>query len=166
MKNGKLFVIIGGIIIAAALTFTVGIQSAQNRAIGLEESVYTAESDIKVQEKARVDKVYNLADCVKQYDRHESDTLNQLADKMSKGNQIEDVSTALAAVTYSYPELKSNENYKQLMQELTVIENQLSQYRENYNSNIKRNLIILVQQPQHLLFLKHLQYYYLLLDDI
>lgn len=46
MKNGKLFVIIGGIIIAAALTFTVGIQSAQNRAIGLEESVYTAESDI------------------------------------------------------------------------------------------------------------------------
>lgn len=137
MKNGKLFVIIGGIIIAAALTFTVGIQSAQNRAIGLEESVYTAESDIKVQEKARVDKVYNLADCVKQYDRHESDTLNQLADKMSKGNQIEDVSTALAAVTYSYPELKSNENYKQLMQELTVIENQLSQYRENYNSNVK-----------------------------
>ena len=75
MKNGKLFVIIGGIIIAAALTFTVGIQSAQNRAIGLEESVYTAESDIKVQEKARVDKVYNLADCVKQYDRHESDVL-------------------------------------------------------------------------------------------
>ena len=74
MKNGKLFVIIGGIIIAAALTFTVGIQSAQNRAIGLEESVYTAESDIKVQEKARVDKVYNLADCVKQYDRHESKT--------------------------------------------------------------------------------------------
>ena len=137
MKNGKLFVIIGGIIIAAALTFTVGIQSAQNRAIGLEESVYTAESDIKVQEKARVDKVYNLADCVKQYDRHESDTLNQLADKMSKGNQIENVSTALAAVTYSYPELKSNENYKQLMQELTVIENQLSQYRENYNSNVK-----------------------------
>lgn len=103
----------------------------------MEESVYTAESDIKVQEKARVDKVYNLADCVKQYDRHESDTLNQLADKMAKGNQIEDVSTALAAVTYSYPELKSNENYKQLMQELTVIENQLSQYRENYNSNIK-----------------------------
>ena len=56
---------------------------------------------------------------------------------MSKGNQIENVSTALAAVTYSYPELKSNENYKQLMQELTVIENQLTQYRENYNSNVK-----------------------------
>lgn len=138
-NNGwKVGLIVAGIVIAVVLCSVVWVQSAQNRAIGLEESVYTAESDIKVQEKARVDKVYNLADCVKQYDKHESNTLTQLADKMSKGNQIEDVNTALAAVTYAYPELKSNENYKQLMQELTVIENQLSQYRENYNNGIKK----------------------------
>ena len=136
-NNGwKVGLIVAGIIIAIVLCGVVWVQSAQNRAIGLEESVYTAESDIKVQEKARVDKVYNLADCVKQYDKHESNTLSQLAESMSKGNQIEDVNTALAAVTYAYPELKSNENYKQLMQELTVIENQLSQYRENYNYGI------------------------------
>lgn len=138
-NNGwKVGLIVAGIIIAIVLCGVVWVQSAQNRAIGLEESVYTAESDIKVQEKARVDKVYNLADCVKQYDKHESNTLSQLAESMSKGNQIEDVNTALAAVTYAYPELKSNENYKQLMQELTVIENQLSQYRENYNNGIKK----------------------------
>ena len=138
-NNGwKVGLIVAGIIIAIVLCGVVWVQSAQNRAIGLEESVYTAESNIKVQEKARVDKVYNLADCVKQYDKHESNTLSQLAESMSKGNQIEDVNTALAAVTYAYPELKSNENYKQLMQELTVIENQLSQYRENYNNGIKK----------------------------
>lgn len=138
-NNGwKVGLIVAGIIIAIVLCGVVWVQSAQNRAIGLEESVYTAESDIKVQEKARVDKVYNLADCVKQYDKHESNTLSQLAESMSKGNQIEDLNTALAAVTYAYPELKSNENYKQLMQELTVIENQLSQYRENYNNGIKK----------------------------
>lgn len=138
-NNGwKVGLIVAGIIIAIVLCGVVWVQSAQNRAIGLEESVYTAESDIKVQEKARVDKVYNLADCVKQYDKHESNTLSQLAESMSKGNQIEDVNTALAAVTYAYPELKSNENYKQLMKELTVIENQLSQYRENYNNGIKK----------------------------
>lgn len=138
-NNGwKVGLIVAGIIIAIVLCGVVWVQSAQNRAIGLEESVYTAESDIKVQEKAHVDKVYNLADCVKQYDKHESNTLSQLAESMSKGNQIEDVNTALAAVTYAYPELKSNENYKQLMQELTVIENQLSQYRENYNNGIKK----------------------------
>lgn len=137
-SSWKSALIITGIVAVIAIAVVVWVQSAQNRAIGLEESVYTAESDIKVQEKARVDKVYNLADCVKQYDKHESNALSQLADSMSKGNQIEDVNTALAAVTYAYPELKSNENYKQLMQELTVIENQLSQYRENYNSGVKK----------------------------
>lgn len=97
-----------------------GVQWSQNRAISLEEAVYTAESDIKVQEKRRVDLVYNLSDCVKQYDEHESETLTGLADGMSKGNNVEDVSTAIAAVTYAYPELKSNENYKQLMNEFSL----------------------------------------------
>lgn len=86
MKNGwKLPVIIGAVIVAFILMIVIGVQSAQNRAISLEESVYTAQSDIKVQEKRRVDLVYNLADCVKQYDKHESATLSQLA---VNGNDI------------------------------------------------------------------------------
>lgn len=115
-----------------------GIQLPQNRAIGMEESVYTAESDIKVQEKRRVDLVYNLADCVKQYDKHESETLTALADGMSKGDNVEEVDTALAAVTYAYPELKSNANYKQYMNELATTENKIAQYRENYNQSVKQ----------------------------
>ena len=55
---------------------------------------------------------------------------------MGRGNQIEDVNTALAAVTYAYPELKSNENYKQLMNELAITENEIAQYRENYNQSV------------------------------
>ena len=91
-----------------------------------------------MQEKRRVDLVYNLADCVKQYDSHESETLTKLADNMSNGNNVEDVNTAIAAVTYSYPELKSNENYKQLMNELSTTENMIAQYRENYNKSIDK----------------------------
>lgn len=56
---------------------------------------------------------------------------------MGRDNQIEDVNTALAAVTYAYPELKSNENYKQLMNELSITENKITQYRENYNQSVK-----------------------------
>lgn len=139
MKNSwKLPLIISGAVVAVILFCLFSVQSAQNQAIGLEESVYTAESDIKVREKARVDKVYNLADCVKQYDKHESETLTNLAENMNTGNNIEDVNTALAAVTYAYPELKSNENYKQFMNELTIIENQIAQYRENYNRSVTR----------------------------
>lgn len=135
-KGWKLPLIFAGAAIAVVLMCIFGVQSSQNKAISLEETVYTADSDIKVQEKRRVDLIYNLADCVKQYDSHESDTLTGLAENMSKGNSIEDVNTAIAAVTYAYPELKSNENYKQLMNELSITENMIAQYRENYNKSI------------------------------
>jgi len=49
-------------VVAIALLVVFGVQSFQNRAIALEEQVNTAQSDIKVQEKRRVDLVYNLAD--------------------------------------------------------------------------------------------------------
>ena len=136
MKNWKLSAIILGSVLAVILMCVTGVQWSQNRAISLEEAVYTAESDIKVQEKRRVDLVYNLSDCVKQYDKHESEALTGLADGMSKGNNVEDVSTAIAAVTYAYPELKSNENYKQLMNELSITENMIARYRENYNKSV------------------------------
>ena len=136
MKNYKMILIVVGTVIAFTLMCLIGIQSVKNKAIILEEAVYTAESDIKVQEKRRVDLVYNLADSVQQYDKHESETLKELAGGMGRGNQIEDVNTALAAVTYAYPELKSNENYKQLMNELAITENEIAQYRENYNQSV------------------------------
>lgn len=136
MKNWKLSAIILGSVLAVILMCVTGVQWPKNLAISLEEAVYTAESDIKVQEKRRVDSVYNLADCVKQYDKHESETLARLADGMSKGNYVEDVNTTIAAVTYAYPELKSNENYKQFMNELSITENMIAQYRENYNKSV------------------------------
>ena len=137
MKNKwKLTIITGTAIIGVTLLGVFGVQSSQNKAISLEESVTSAESDIKVQEKRRVDLIYNLADCVQQYDVHESDTLTALAENMNNGNSMNEVNTAIAAVTYSYPELKSNDNYKQLMNELSTTENMIAQYRENYNKSI------------------------------
>ena len=70
MNKWKLPLIIGAGVIAVILLCVFGVQSSQNKAIALEEQVNTAQSDIKVQEKRRVDLVYNLADCVKQYDKH------------------------------------------------------------------------------------------------
>lgn len=130
------------IVVAAVVAFILlcvfVVQSAQNKAINLQEMVRTADSDIKVQEYARVSKVYNLADCVKEYDRHEAETLKDIAQSMSATNSLQDVNTALAGVVYNYPELKSNENYKQFMTELSIIENTLAQYRENYNKSVEK----------------------------
>lgn len=132
----KMPLIIIGVVAAVALLGVVSVQSFQNKAISLQESVYTAQSDIKVQEKRRVDLVYNLADCVEKYDQHESDTLKDMAESMSQGNTTENVSTAISAIGYSFPELKSDTNYKQLMNELATTENIMAQYRENYNQSV------------------------------
>ena len=138
MKNNwKLVLIIGAGVIAVILLCVFGIQSSQNKAFALEEQVNTAQSDIKVQEKRRVDLVYNLADCVKQYDRHEAETLTAIVEGRGSTGDIENVTTAIAAVSEAYPELKSNENYKQLMNELSMTENLIAEYRSNYNKQIK-----------------------------
>lgn len=137
--NWKLPLISVVAVMTVVLMCIFGVQSAQNRAISLEESIYTADSDINVQEMARVSKVYNLADCVKQYDLHESKTLTSLAESMSKGNNVESAQTAINAISYNYPDnLKSSENYQILMKDLALIENTLAQYRENYNNCVNQ----------------------------
>ena len=85
------------------------VQSSQNKAFSLEEQVNTAQADIRVQEKRRVDLVYNLVDCVKQYDKHEAETLTAIVEGRSSAGDIENVATAVTAVSEAYPELKSNE---------------------------------------------------------
>lgn len=136
-KNWKLCLIILAGILSIILLCVFGVQSSQNKAFSLEEQVNTASSDIKVQEKRRVDLVYNLADCVKQYDKHEADTLTSIVDGRGSSGDIENVTTAITAVSEAYPELKSNENYKELMNELSMTENLIAEYRSNYNKQIK-----------------------------
>lgn len=138
MKNLKLGLIIAAGVIAVILLCVFGVQSSQNKAFALEEQVNTAQSDIKVQEKRRVDLVYNLADCVKQYDKHEAETLTAIVEGRGSTGDIENVTTAITAVSEAYPELKSNENYKQLMNELAMTENLIAEYRSNYNKQIKQ----------------------------
>lgn len=137
MKTTKLIGLIIAAILAVVLLGVFVVQGAQNTAIALEEQVEAAASDIQVQEKRRVDLVYNLADCVKQYDEHEANTLRDIVDGRSNSGSIEDVQMAISAVSEAYPELKSNENYKELMNELSMTENMIAEYRSNFNSQVK-----------------------------
>lgn len=136
-SNWKIPLIIGVGVLAVIILCVFGVQSSQNKAFVLEEQVNTAKSDINIQEKRRVDLVYNLADCVKQYDKHEAETLTAIVDGRGSTGDIENVTTAITAVSEDYPELKSNENYKQLMNELSISENLIAEYRSNYNKQIK-----------------------------
>lgn len=121
----------------AALAFIMIAQSTQNKAYSYEESVKSAKSAISVQEKRRVDLIYNLVDCVKKYDKHESETLLSVTLGRSGTNNVSEASTAIQAVAESYPKLTSDKNYERLMNELTLTENSIADYRENYNDCIE-----------------------------
>lgn len=136
-SNWKLALIVIAGIIAVAMLCVFWVQGAQNKAFSLEENVASALSDIEIQEKRRVDLVYNLADCVMQYDKHEAETLIAIAEARGGTGDIENVTTAISAVSEAYPELKSNENYKELMNELSMTENLIAEHRSNYNKQVK-----------------------------
>lgn len=139
MKNKKTLIIMA--IVAAFILLLVGIfTSTNNRAISLEEQILAADSDVQTQEKRRTDLIYNLADCVKEYDKHEAETLIGVVEARGENGSttdIENVTTSIAALAEAYPELKSNENYKELMNELSATENMIQQYRTAYNNEVR-----------------------------
>lgn len=118
------------------LACVFGVQGSRNKAIDLEQAVEMAESDIHVQEKRRFDLLPNLVDAIKQYDKHEAEVLQGIVDGRGGAGAIENTYTAISAVAEAYPELKSNENYKQYMMELATTENLITQYRTNYNKQV------------------------------
>lgn len=125
------------IIAALVLLIVFAVQGAQNKAFSLEEQVNAADSDIKVQEKRRIDLIYNLVDCVQQYDQHEAETLTAIVQARQVDGDIQAASTAIMAVAESYPDLKANENYKELMNELSITENLIAEYRSNFNKQVR-----------------------------
>ena len=136
----KKFLIILGIVVGIILMIIGMITGANNKAIGLEEQIKESKSSIKIQEKRREDLIYNLADTVESYNKYEQDTMTKIVSartKASKG-QVEEAQVLISAIAEQYPELKSNESYKALMTELAVTENLITQYRENYNIQIKQ----------------------------
>lgn len=139
MKHMKITLIIIAIVIASILFGMFAFQGVQNKAISLEEQISTAYSDIDVQQKRRSDLIPNLVDCVKAYDKHEHQTLLDVIDARGTDSDksVAEIQTMISAVAEAYPELKSNENYKELMNELATTENLIANYRSNYNKWIK-----------------------------
>lgn len=135
----KLVLIIVAIVLAVVALFVFAFQGVQNKAISYEEQINTAQSDIKVQEKRRADLIPNLVDCVKAYDEHEYQTLMDVVNARgaSSDASVNEIQTMIKAVAEAYPDLKSNENYKELMNELATTENLIANYRSNFNTWVK-----------------------------
>ena len=135
----KKILIILGIVVSVVLFVVIGFVTTNNHVIVLEEQIKESESSIKIQEKRRLDLIVNLVDTVKSYNKYEQETLSKIVDARSKAvdGQVEEAEKLINLVVEQYPELKSNENYKQVMTEMSVTENLIAEHRNNYNEQIK-----------------------------
>lgn len=138
--------IIFGIVLVIVLALVIWFIGAYNSLVSKKKRVENAWSQIDVQLKRRHDLIPNLVNAVKGYMKFEKETLEAVINARSKavaGGSIDDrikaegeLSGALSrllAVFERYPELKSNQQVSQLMEELTSTENRITYARQFYN---------------------------------
>lgn len=127
-------------LVGVVLLSIFAVQGVKNRAISYEESIEQADSYVKAEEKRRFDLIPNLVECVKAYDEHEYKTLIELAKARSNGSDadVKEITTQIAAVVERYPDLKSQKNYQDLMNELALTENKIVEVRKAYNQQVTR----------------------------
>ncbi len=136
MKNWMIFV---GIVVAFGILLGTIVATTYNRAINLEESIANMGSDIQIQEQRRFDLITKLVDTVEANAQYESGTMKdviKMRQNLANG-KLEDVQTLLQATAEQYPQLKATEGYTQLMSELSITENLISEQRKTYTSSIK-----------------------------
>lgn len=140
------FVTISALALAVAL-FTVAVY---NRIIRMRNLVDEGWSGIDVQLKRRSDLVGNLVETVKGYAAHEKEVLTQVTDARTAAMQAENVQEraqaenaltltlrSLFSVAENYPELKANENFLNLQNTLSQLENEIQMARRYYNGSVR-----------------------------
>lgn len=152
MSNKLVWAIVGFsfIIFLGLVTLT-----SYNRAVSFEEKIFNAGSDIEVQQQRKFDLITKLVDVVEANSQYESSTLKAVTE-MRKALSVGDVAqvqTLLNAVAEQYPQLKATEGYTQLMTELSVTENLISEYRKSFNTSVQ-NYHRLTRNPLAKLLLK------------
>jgi LemA protein len=144
---------IGLIVVIGAIA--IWLISSYNGMVKMDEEVSSAWSNVENQYQRRADLIPNLVNVVKGYASHEKETFEAVVSARSKATQVtvdpenltpeklQEYQKAqgelgatlgrLLAITESYPELKANENFKELQAQLEGTENRISVERRNFN---------------------------------
>lgn len=152
----KICVTIGIILVVIALVYNF-FAGNYNKMVSLDEEVSAAWSQVENQYQRRYDLIPNLVATVKGYAAHEEKVFTEIAEARSKAGGIVNVDSSvvdneeklaeyqkiqgelgaslqrLLAVSENYPELKANENFLALQDELSGTENRISVERKRYN---------------------------------
>lgn len=136
-------------ILVVILIITYPVVSGYNKMVSFDQKVKRAESDIDTQLQRRSDLIPNLVNTVKGYAAQEKEIFTDIANaraKLSgsqtvteKANADTELSSALArllVVVERYPELKSNENFRDLTTALEGTENRVNIARQDYNRRV------------------------------
>jgi LemA protein len=151
-------------ILVVIVVIAVWVAASYNRLTILKNRAKEAWSDIDVQLKRRYDLIPNLVNTVKGYASHESETFEKVIKARNQAmnaqgaaaqgeseNMLKDTLKSLFALTENYPELKANENFKHLQEELTDTEDKVQASRRFYNSNVNTLNIKLEVVPSNII---------------
>jgi LemA protein len=135
-----------------------------NRIQTLDEQVNGFESQIKVQLQRRADLVPNLVETVRGYAEHEREVFTAVADARSRlagaiqsgdvaqmaaaNQQLNGALGRLIAIAEAYPQLKANENFRALQDQLEGTENRIATARGDYNTAVQTYNAYIRQFPQ------------------
>ena len=117
-----------------------------NSLVDFRNRVKDAWSQIDVQLKRRFDLIPNLVETVKGYTKHENETLEEVIkarntylsaslpeDQLKADGELTNAINKLFALSENYPDLKANQNFQQLQQELQQTEDKIAMSRQFYN---------------------------------
>ncbi len=133
-------------VIVILILIIVPIAGSYNKLVGLEQTVKTSEANIDVNLQRRNDLIPNLVETVKGYAAQEKDILAQISNARSKlsgaqtvqdranaDNELSGALSRLLVIVERYPELKSNQNFRDLSVALEGTENRIAIARQDYN---------------------------------
>jgi len=152
------------IVLAIIVVLVLVVISMYNNLVKLRQKVKNAWSQIDVQLQRRFDLIPNLVDTVKGYMKHEEGTLTKIAElrtswantgsikeKIEIDNQLSSALKTIMAVSENYPELKANQNFSELQQELQNTENKIAYSRQFYNDSVTMYNIKLEEFPSNII---------------
>ena len=139
------------IIIIAVIILLIAIYAGMyNSLVKYRNRAREFSSQIDVQLKRRTDLIPNLVETVKGYAKHEKETLanviqlrnnvnaaDSLQDKVEADSALSGALRQVFALAENYPDLKANQEFSQLMEELSNTENKVSYARQAYNSQVQ-----------------------------
>lgn len=141
----------GWIILIIVVVVILFVISIYNNLVGLKQKVKNGWSQIDVQLQRRFDLIPNLVETVKGYMEHESDVLTKVAElrtswasassvkeKSELDTQLSGALKTIMAVSENYPDLKANQNFSELQEELQNTENKIAFSRQFYNDTVTR----------------------------